>query len=77
MSKVVRWRASYAGDATNDVASSETSLPSYSTIPDIEIRTNRPVHTYGGARFRLRYDVAGNEEYAAARAPWVNLRFTR
>ena len=49
MSKIVRWRASYAGDATNDVADSETSLPVYSTIPDIEIRTNRPVHTYGTA----------------------------
>jgi hypothetical protein len=29
-----------------------------------------------GARFRLRYDVAGDDECAAARAPWVNLRFT-
>ena len=46
MSKVVRWRASYAGDATNDVAGTETSLPVYSTIADIEIRTNRAVHTY-------------------------------
>ena len=46
MSKIVRWRASYAGDVTNDVADFETSLPVYSTIPDIEIRTNRPVHTY-------------------------------
>ena len=46
MSKIVRWRASYAGDVTNDVADFETSLPVYSTIPDIEIRANRPVHTY-------------------------------
>jgi hypothetical protein len=46
MSKMVRWRASYAGDVTNDVASSEISLPVYSTVPDIEIRTNRPVHNY-------------------------------
>jgi hypothetical protein len=44
--KVVRWRVSYTGDAANDVASTETSLPVYSGIPAIEIRTNRPVHTY-------------------------------
>lgn len=30
-----------------------------------------------GARFRLRYKVAGDDDYTAALARWVNLRFTR
>jgi hypothetical protein len=46
-SNATRWGVSWAGDATNDVAGGGTSLPVYLTTPQIEIRTNRPVHTYG------------------------------
>lgn len=42
----VRWRALYAGDATNDVAGTEVSLPVYVRYPTLNVWTNRPVHVY-------------------------------